>query len=156
MCSGFESTQESRTQTLKKFFKCLETKPESTCGVGGRQNRYGKVMRKWKRDFSLTQLVLMVNVVLRLARVTCSSGFSGSESAKDNWCIKSSAKVPRSLCSGGGKGWSASEVHCPGEIKVVIQNSCMKATFPIDQACLEPLLLLVQIVLFQKMRLANE
>lgn len=46
MCSGFESTQESRTQTLKKFFKCLETKPESTCGVGGRQNRYGKVMRK--------------------------------------------------------------------------------------------------------------
>lgn len=47
-------------------------------------------------------------------------------------------------------------MHCPGEIKVVIQNSCVKATFPIDQACLEPLLLLVQTVLVQKMRLASE
>jgi len=57
-----------------------------------------------KRDFSLVQPVSIVNVVVCLARVTCRSGFSGFESAKDNWCIKSSAKVPRSDASAGGEG----------------------------------------------------
>lgn len=93
---------------------------------------------KRKRDFSLIQPVWMVNIILCLARATCSSGFSGSESAKDNWCIKSSDKVPRSACSAWGKGRrELLPVHCPVEVKFLIHNLGMKETFSVGSVCLK-------------------
>ena len=68
--------------------------------------------------------------------------------------VPKSPEVPAVLRGKGGR--VLLQVHCLGETKFLIQNSCTKATFPIGHVCLKPLLLLVQIVLFQKMRLARE
>lgn len=102
MHSGFKNEQESLTQTLKRIVKCLETKPWGSWEAL-RQNLYGKIMRKWKKNFSLIQAMLIVNVAFCVARVICSSSFSGFESAKHNGCIKISVKVCRNVCSCTGE-----------------------------------------------------
>lgn len=58
----------------------------------------------------------MVNVVL--CQVTCSSGFSGSGSAKVIGALKAEPKTPE-VCA-GREGGAFLQVHCPGTTKFLI------------------------------------